>query len=126
MEDFKEALKQVMKTELRATVSSSLVKQSGELLASIQGIINSIVEWEWDQRKVDLKTKVAAEAMTEIAVTSLIERICKDAISHAKPRIEEALEVVRRMMHEATSEAIGELLHEEVDRLHREQDNATP
>ncbi len=121
LKPIKEVLKQSMKTQLRGTISSSLERHSVETLLEITNATNKvtkdITDWVWDKDKIAQISKAAQEGASYVAVRVLIDKTTQDAVEQAAPQISAFLELMRKTIIQAASEAISEIISEEMGKM---------
>jgi len=114
MDKLQKALKEVMKTELRKTVSSALNKHSDESLEQMLDAVKETTEWEWDENKSRVIEQTATQRATYMAIRSLIDKVVDNAARDASPKIDKLLSEKRKMIADAAAQAIRELIFEEL------------
>lgn len=108
----KEILKMNMKAKLGSIVSGSLEKHSAELNKFIQEATDNVANKVLDEAKIEEIAKAAQQGATYVAINTLVRQTAQDAIREAEPFLRQVTEEFGKIVAEATSEAIIELILE--------------
>lgn len=115
----KESLKRDMKIRLKGIVSASLEKRSAALNKTIDEATDFVASKVFDEAKIEELAQAAKAGASYVAIRSLSEQITQDAMQEAKPMIKELSEGFAKVVTEALSETIIELI---LEKLAKEQD----
>ena len=112
--NFKKELKEVMKTRLKGIVSESVEKYSAEFNKLVEQVTDSIATKVLDETKIEEIGKAVKQGATYIAVYALIRQVAQDTIKEAEPIINELAQSFIKLVSEAASEVIIELILEKL------------
>ena len=101
---------------LRESVSSSWDKYSSEMKVIIQAATDSVAGKIMDEINIEELARAAREGATHIAIRNMITKVTDDALIEAKPEVEKASKVFTDLMLRALTEAIKELVEEQLNK----------
>ena len=113
---FQSIFKEIWKMNLRESVSSSWDKYSSEMKVIIQAATDSVAGKIMDEINIEELARAAREGATHIAIRNMITKVTDDALIEAKPEVEKASKVFTDLMLRALTEAIKELVEEQLNK----------
>lgn len=125
MEEIRRKAQEIMKENLRPEIISIVDKYQDELLKQIKDISSKQTEWVWDKTKIAEIRKAVVAGAAYVGVQGMIRRIADDAMNRAQPQIDEAVNTFRKIISEATVDAISEVIQEEINRQTKGAGDAT-